>query len=70
MSTCNEVILLQGEAMQALEAAVASLVRPGMHVLNLVSGVFGAGMGNGWPGSARRSIPCAFRTTRSSALTA
>ena len=31
--------------MQALEAAVASLVRPGMHVLNLVSGVFGAGMG-------------------------
>lgn len=44
--TENEIILIQGEAMLGLEAAVRSLVRPGMHVLNLVSGVFGKGMGD------------------------
>jgi len=43
--TENEVILMQGEAVLGLEAAVRSLVRPGMPVLNLVSGVFGKGMG-------------------------
>jgi pyridoxamine---pyruvate transaminase len=42
--TANEVILLQGEAVLGLEAAARSLVRPGMPVLNLVSGVFGQGM--------------------------
>jgi len=42
--TANEIILLQGEAVLGLEAAVRSLVRPGMPVLNLVSGVFGQGM--------------------------
>jgi pyridoxamine---pyruvate transaminase len=40
-----EIILMQGEAVLGLEAAALSLVRPGMHVLNLVSGVFGKGMG-------------------------
>jgi pyridoxamine---pyruvate transaminase len=43
--TDNEIILLQGEAVLGLEAAARSLVRPGMRVLNLVSGVFGKGMG-------------------------
>jgi pyridoxamine---pyruvate transaminase len=42
--TANEIILLQGEAVLGLEAAVRSLVRPGMPVLNLVSGIFGQGM--------------------------
>jgi pyridoxamine---pyruvate transaminase len=43
--TANEIILLQGEAVLGLEAAVRSLVRPGMPVLNLVSGIYGRGMG-------------------------
>ena len=42
--TANEIIVLQGEAVGGLEAAVRSLVRPGMGVLNLVSGVYGHGM--------------------------
>ena len=42
--TANEIILLQGEAVGGLEAAARSLVRPGMGVLNLVSGVYGHGM--------------------------
>jgi pyridoxamine--pyruvate transaminase len=40
-----DVLLMQGEAVLGLEAAARSLVRPGMPVLNLVSGVFGKGMG-------------------------
>jgi pyridoxamine---pyruvate transaminase len=43
--TTNDVLLMQGEAVLGLEAAARSLVRPGMPVLNLVSGVFGKGMG-------------------------
>lgn len=42
-----DVIVMQGEAVLALEAAAASLIRPGDTVLNLVSGVFGAGYA-GW----------------------
>ena len=45
LRTENEIILMQGEAVLGLEAAARSLVRPGMPVLNLVSGVFGKGMG-------------------------
>src|SRR5579859_6455857 len=45
LATANEIILMQGEAVLGLEGAARSLVRPGMHVLNLVSGVFGKGMG-------------------------
>jgi pyridoxamine---pyruvate transaminase len=41
----NDVLLMQGEAVLGLEGAARSLVRPGDHVLNLVSGVFGKGMG-------------------------
>jgi pyridoxamine--pyruvate transaminase len=43
--TENDILLMQGEAVLGLEAAARSLVRPGMAVLNLVSGVFGKGMG-------------------------
>ncbi len=43
--TRNDIVLMQGEAIVALEGAARSLVRPGMPVLNLVQGVFGKGMG-------------------------
>lgn len=43
--TRNDMVLMQGEAIVGLEGAARSLVRPGMHVLNLVQGVFGKGMG-------------------------
>jgi pyridoxamine---pyruvate transaminase len=43
--TSQDILLMQGEAVLGLEAAARSLVRPGMPVLNLVSGVFGKGMG-------------------------
>src|SRR5687768_17307575 len=39
--TKYDVIIMQGEALLGLEAAAASLIRPGDKVLNLVSGVFG-----------------------------
>jgi hypothetical protein len=42
--TASEIIMLQGEAVLGLEAAARALVRPGLPVLNLVSGVFGYGM--------------------------
>ena len=45
--TSHDVVIMQGEAVLALEAAAASLIRPGTTVLNLVSGVFGAGYA-GW----------------------
>ena len=43
--TKSDILLMQGEAVLGLEAAARGLVRPGTHVLNLVSGVFGKGMG-------------------------
>ncbi len=43
--TKNDVLLMQGEAILGLEASARGLVRPGTPVLNLVSGVFGKGMG-------------------------
>lgn len=45
--TEHDVVIMQGEAVLALEAAAASLIRSGTKVLNLVSGVFGAGYA-GW----------------------
>jgi pyridoxamine--pyruvate transaminase len=44
-TTSHEIILMQGEAVLGLEAAARAVVSPGMPVLNLVSGVFGKGMG-------------------------
>jgi pyridoxamine--pyruvate transaminase len=43
--TTNDIVLMQGEAIVGLEGAARSLVSPGMHVLNLVQGVFGKAMG-------------------------
>lgn len=43
--TKNDMLLMQGEAIVALEGAARSMVTPGMPVLNLVQGVFGKGMG-------------------------
>ncbi|MEI6038850.1 MAG: alanine--glyoxylate aminotransferase family protein [Actinomycetes bacterium] len=43
--TKNDIVLMQGEAILGLEAAARSMTTPGMHVLNLVQGVFGKGMG-------------------------
>ncbi len=42
--TKHDVVIMQAEAILGLEAAVASIVRPGAKVLNLVSGVFGKWM--------------------------
>ena len=44
LRTRHEVVLLPAEAIGGLEAAAQALVCPGTPVLNLVSGVFGAGM--------------------------
>jgi pyridoxamine--pyruvate transaminase len=41
-----DTLLMHGEAILGLEAAWRAVVRPGMHCLNLVSGVFGKGMGD------------------------
>ncbi len=43
--TENDIILMQGEAVLGLEAAVVATVRPGMKVINLVNGPYGKGMG-------------------------
>jgi len=43
--TQNDIVLMQGEAIVALEGAARSMTKPGMKVLNLVQGVFGKGMG-------------------------
>lgn len=43
--TSNDMLLLQGEGILGLEGAARSLTAPGMHVLNLVQGVYGKGMG-------------------------
>jgi pyridoxamine--pyruvate transaminase len=44
--TQNDMLLLQGEGILALEGAARSMVTPGMHVLNLVQGIYGKGMGS------------------------
>ena len=45
LQTANDLVLMQGEAVLGLEAAARGLVSPGSKVLNLVSGIFGKGMG-------------------------
>lgn len=42
MGTGSDVLLIQGEAVVALEAAATSLARPGFAVLNLVTSPYGA----------------------------
>jgi pyridoxamine--pyruvate transaminase len=39
--TAQDVLIMHGEAVLGLEAAWRAVVRPGMHCLNLVSGIFG-----------------------------
>lgn len=43
--TENDIVLMQGEAVLGLEAAVVATVRPGMKVINLANGPYGKGMG-------------------------
>lgn len=43
--TENDLILMQGEGILGLEAAARAMTIPGMHVLNLVQGMYGKGMG-------------------------
>jgi len=45
LRTRNDVVLMQGEAVLGLEAALAATVRPGMKVINVASGPYGTGMG-------------------------
>lgn len=42
LGTAQDVLLIQGEAVVALEAAATSLARPGFRVLNLVTSPYGA----------------------------
>lgn len=45
LKTRNDVLLVQGEAIVALEAAAASLARPGLRALNIVTGPYGIWFG-------------------------
>lgn len=45
MGTQNDVLLIQGEAVVALEAAATSLARPGIRALNVVTSLYGAWFG-------------------------
>ncbi len=45
MATQQDVVVMQGECMMGLEAAARSIVTPGMKCLNLISGIYGKGMG-------------------------
>ncbi|MDZ7928462.1 MAG: alanine--glyoxylate aminotransferase family protein [Agrobacterium sp.] len=47
MGTTNDVLLIQAEAVLALEAAATSLARPGLRALNIVTSPYGAWFG-GW----------------------
>lgn len=47
LGTRNDVVLVQGEAVVALEAAAVSLGRPGLVALNVVTSLYGAWFG-GW----------------------
>ncbi len=44
INTENQVLVLSGEGMLALDAALASLIEPGDRVLALSNGIFGAGL--------------------------
>lgn len=47
LGTENDVLLIQGEAVVALEACAHSLARPGLRVLNIVTSLYGRWFG-GW----------------------
>ena len=46
LNTRNDVLLIQAEAVVALEAVAASLGRPGMMVINVVTSLYGGWFGN------------------------
>jgi aspartate aminotransferase-like enzyme len=46
LKTRMDVLLIQAEAVVALEATAASVARPGMKVLNIVTSLYGAWIGN------------------------
>lgn len=46
LGTRNDVLLVQGEAIIALEAAAASLARPGLNALNIVTSPYGRWFGD------------------------
>ncbi len=46
MDTANDVLLIQGEAVVALEAAASSLGRPGLRAINVVTSLYGAWFGD------------------------
>ena len=45
LRTRNDIVIMQGEAVLGLEAALAATIRPGMTVINVAGGPYGAGMG-------------------------
>ncbi|WEJ32897.1 aminotransferase class V-fold PLP-dependent enzyme [Devosia sp. SD17-2] len=45
LNTGNDVVIVQGEAILALEAAATSLARPGLRALNIVTSPYGAWFG-------------------------
>ena len=45
LRTRNDIVVMQGEAVLGLEAALAATIRPGMTVINVASGPYGKGMG-------------------------
>ncbi|MFN8619615.1 MAG: aminotransferase class V-fold PLP-dependent enzyme [Chloroflexota bacterium] len=45
LRTRSDIVLMQGEAVLGLEAALAATIRPGMTVINVASGPYGKGMG-------------------------
>ena len=55
LATERDFLLLQGEAVLALEAAARGLGRPGSRVLNLVTGPYGAALGD-WFRQAGASV--------------
>src|SRR5262249_36602032 len=61
--TSDDIVLMQGEAVLGLEAALAGTVRPGMTVINVASGPYGQGMGS-WldaMGAVTVSVETGFR---------
>jgi pyridoxamine--pyruvate transaminase len=45
LRTANDIVVMQGEAVLGLEAALAATIRPGMTVINVAGGPYGKGMG-------------------------
>lgn len=55
LGTSNDVLLVQGEAIVALEAVATSLAQPGLRAINIVTSPYG-GMFGGWLRSAGAKV--------------